>query len=120
MAGSNEKRYGDGGLSGSKRLAGPYYTQEVLAGILEAVKHASSLKGVGVATASALLSVLDNRVPFMSDELLLVVNGSREYTVAAYKKLLGGVGKGAESLWEGMWGKVELAGAGARVGRLQM
>lgn len=44
--------------------------------------------GIGPATASAILSAMDSRVPFMSDDALLVCLGYREYTVKAYKALI--------------------------------
>ena len=84
-------------------LAGSYYEAAVLEGILAGVKEASTLKGVGVATASALLSVVDPRVPFMSDELLLEMRGKTDYTVAAYSQLLEKVGEAMDGLWKGRW-----------------
>lgn len=41
------------------------------------------LKGIGPATATALLSAADASVPFLSDEALVAVLGAREYTKPA-------------------------------------
>lgn len=84
-------------------MAGPYYSPEVLAGIVSAANEASVLKGVGIATASAVLSLMDPRIPFMSDELLLAFKGKTDYTVAAYKRLLESVGECLGALWKGRY-----------------
>ena len=48
-----------------------------------------SLKGIGPATASAILAPLfPDLIPFMSDEVLMVTcDGKREYTMKAYHKM---------------------------------
>jgi hypothetical protein len=56
--------------------------------IMEALCKLTLLRGVGPATASAILSAIDPRVPFMSDEALLVCLGKREYTEKAYRRLI--------------------------------
>lgn len=42
------------------------------------------LKGVGPATASAVLAKYNHSIPFMSDAGLLAVNGKLDYTLASY------------------------------------
>lgn len=42
---------------------------------------------VGPATASAVLSVVNFNIPFMSDEALVVVLGDAAYTLAAFEQL---------------------------------
>lgn len=54
----------------------------------EALGILTSLKGVGPATASAILASMHKSIPFMSDEALMVTLGKREYTLKAYKKLV--------------------------------
>lgn len=56
--------------------------------VMEALGTLTKLRGIGPATASAILSAMDDRVPFMSDEALLVCLGKREYTVQAYRRLV--------------------------------
>lgn len=56
--------------------------------VMEALGTLTQLRGIGPATASAILSAMDDRVPFMSDEALLVCLGKREYTVQAYRRLV--------------------------------
>lgn len=51
----------------------------------EAIKEAATalcdLKGIGPATASAILTAISPSIPFMSDEALVAALGSRDYTV---------------------------------------
>ncbi|TPX59016.1 hypothetical protein SpCBS45565_g07836 [Spizellomyces sp. 'palustris'] len=56
--------------------------------ILAALKELAKLKGVGPATASALLSAYNPSIPFMSDEALSLYSAKLQYTVPAYKNLL--------------------------------
>lgn len=56
--------------------------------VLQALAVLTELRGVGPATASAILAAMDDSIPFMSDESLVVCLGKREYTVNAYKTLL--------------------------------
>lgn len=55
--------------------------------VLNALRVLTGLKGVGPATASAMLAAMDDSIPFMSDEALMVCLGKREYTVKAYQTL---------------------------------
>lgn len=55
--------------------------------VLKALRVLTGLKGVGPATASAILAAMDDSIPFMSDEALMVCLGKREYTVKAYQSL---------------------------------
>ncbi|KAI8112523.1 hypothetical protein M9434_003846 [Picochlorum sp. BPE23] len=55
--------------------------------VLNALRVLTGLKGVGPATASAMLAAMDDSIPFMSDEALMVCLGKREYTVKAYQAL---------------------------------
>ena len=56
--------------------------------VMEALSRLTELRGIGPATASAILAAMDERVPFMSDEALLICLGKREYTAKAYRNLL--------------------------------
>ena len=56
--------------------------------IMKALRKLTQLRGIGPATASAILSAMDARVPFMSDEALIVCLGKREYTEKAYERLV--------------------------------
>lgn len=52
-----------------------------------ALDAACALKGIGPATASAILSAIDPSVPFMSDEALQAVLGRKEYSAPAFEQL---------------------------------
>ena len=54
----------------------------------EALGILTSLKGIGPATASAIMASMHRSIPFMSDEALMVTCGKREYTVKAYRNLV--------------------------------
>lgn len=54
----------------------------------EALGILTSLKGIGPATASAIMASMHRSIPFMSDEALMVTCGKREYTAKAYKNLV--------------------------------
>lgn len=58
--------------------------------IRRALEFLCELKGVGPATASALLTVYDPSCPFMSDEALAVASnsGSKDYSTAKYLGLV--------------------------------
>ncbi|TPX61947.1 hypothetical protein PhCBS80983_g00833 [Powellomyces hirtus] len=68
--------------------------------VVEAVKTLSELKGVGPATASAILSAHSPSVPFMSDESLSVFFPANKlpYTLPAFKTLLDMLQKKANEL----------------------
>eukprot|EP00640_Fibrocapsa_japonica_P005129 CAMPEP_0113936432 /NCGR_PEP_ID=MMETSP1339-20121228/3347_1 /TAXON_ID=94617 /ORGANISM="Fibrocapsa japonica" /LENGTH=203 /DNA_ID=CAMNT_0000938905 /DNA_START=25 /DNA_END=633 /DNA_ORIENTATION=+ /assembly_acc=CAM_ASM_000762 len=67
--------------------------------VAEAVKELSKLRGVGPATASAVLAAYcPEECPFMSDEALEAVNGKREYTLSAYISLRDGLCEKATNL----------------------
>ncbi|KAJ3157771.1 hypothetical protein HDU89_000149 [Geranomyces variabilis] len=84
---------------------------------LEALAEISRLKGVGPATASAILSAHSPDVPFMSDESLSTIYPANKlpYTASAYKKLLASLTDQATELnkedakFEWTAGKVERA-----------
>lgn len=70
----------------------------------EALAPLIELKGVGPATATAIVSAVEPSVPFMSDEALMAALGHKEYTV-----------KEAVALTEALQGKAaELSAAGER------
>jgi hypothetical protein len=52
--------------------------------MLIAMKPLLDLRGIGPATASAILSSGDARIPFMSDELLMACLRDRKYTLKHY------------------------------------
>lgn len=52
---------------------------------------AKPLKGVGPATASAILAKWNHSLPFMSDAGLLAVNGKLDYTVPSYLSYYHGI-----------------------------
>jgi hypothetical protein len=86
-----------------------------------AVDALCELKGVGPATAAAVLAILRSDVPFMSDELLSTVpamNGELKYTKKVFLTLLEESRKKARDLGEGWTArKVERAAfANARLG----
>lgn len=56
-------------------------------GLGAAVDALCGLKGIGPATATALLSAADPSIPFLSDEALIAVLGAREYTKPAALKV---------------------------------
>ena len=69
----------------------------------DALHKITALKGVGVATASAILGLLaPEEFPFMSDEALeLCISGGREYTAKAYEPLRETLKKKAAELGKG-------------------
>ncbi|KAI9095132.1 hypothetical protein DFS34DRAFT_187067 [Phlyctochytrium arcticum] len=74
--------------------------------ILKAIKICVELKGCGPATASAILKVYNDSVPFMSDEVLATfTTGKLQYTISAYKKMLDGLIIEAEELNDGSGAK---------------
>ena len=58
------------------------------------------LRGVGPATATALLSAADPSIPFLSDEAGVAVLGAREYTRPAALRVTGALRERAEELSE--------------------
>jgi hypothetical protein len=71
-----------------------------VAAVSTAVTALSELKGVGPATATALLTAADPSIPFLSDEAGEVVLGKREYTAPAAAKLTVALRKRAAELGE--------------------
>ncbi|KAK9826454.1 hypothetical protein WJX81_000086 [Elliptochloris bilobata] len=57
------------------------------AALKSAINALTVLKGVGPATASAVLSAGDSAAPFMSDEALAMLGGSKAYTLKKYLEL---------------------------------
>eukprot|EP00803_Ostreobium_quekettii_P002260 evm.model.scf_410.5 EVM.evm.TU.scf_410.5 scf_410:42674-43833(+) len=67
-----------------------------------ALARLCELKGVGPATASALLAAFDPSCPFMSDEALrAALGGAREYTAGRYMELAAALRSKAEQLGGG-------------------
>lgn len=64
-----------GDTQAGPKLAGPYYTEEIVKGIMKALTEACRLRCVDLVTASAMLSIMDPRVPVMSAELQNVMCG---------------------------------------------
>jgi len=54
----------------------------------KALDRLATLKGIGPATASAILSAYSASIPFLSDEALIAVNLPGKYTKAAFLRLL--------------------------------
>lgn len=53
-----------------------------------AMKNLTQLRGIGPATASALLATVNpHNCPFMADEVIEVTTGKRDYTMKIYKEL---------------------------------
>lgn len=63
-----------------------------------AMKELVKLDGVGPATASLVLTVMDDSLPFLSDELALVCMGKPKYTVKFYTALVKIARKKAQDL----------------------
>ncbi|KAJ3033361.1 hypothetical protein HDV00_006469 [Rhizophlyctis rosea] len=73
-----------GALHNEGKSKGSRSLKDVVRGAIAAV---AELKGIGPATASALLSVCDDRIPFMSDEAMdLLGLGTPKYTLPFYMK----------------------------------
>jgi hypothetical protein len=51
------------------------------------IKILSELKGVGVATSTAFFAIDKNNIPFMCDEVLEAITGSRDYKLSSYSLL---------------------------------
>ncbi len=66
----------------------------------KAVDIITQLKGVGPATASAVLSLYSPYLPFMSDEALEFCLPKREYTLPAFKAFLGTTLQSAEKMYK--------------------
>lgn len=64
----------------------------------DAMKPLLELKGVGPATATAILSAYHQSIPFLSDEALVAVTGGREYTLSAAVRILTALQEKAASL----------------------
>lgn len=79
-----------------------------------AVEALSALKGVGPATASAVLAAYDPDVPFMGDEALEAVAkiiGARKYTLPHYLSFV------EQMKTKAVWLEQELSGDGAEEGK---
>ena len=77
-----------------------------------AIDALCALKGVGPATATALLSAADPSVPFLSDEALIAVLGAREYSRPAALRVTEALRARAEELNDAQRGKGEEEKAG--------
>jgi hypothetical protein len=84
-------------LANGKASSGP----PPMAAVSAAVAALSELKGVGPATATALLTAADDSIPFLSDEASAVVLGKREYTAPAAAALTVALRRRAGELGEG-------------------
>ncbi|KAF4665502.1 hypothetical protein FOL47_004536 [Perkinsus chesapeaki] len=74
-------------------------TEELARGnLIEAVVALTALRGVGVATASAVLSTRDPSIPFMSDEAILACDVPRKYDLPTYKAVFGHIAQTAAEL----------------------
>ena len=67
-------------------------------GVGAAIDALCALKGVGPATATALVSAADPSVPFLSDEALTAVLGAREYSRPAALRVTAALRQRAEEL----------------------
>jgi len=75
------------------------YTKCIPASALkEALAPLTELKGIGPATASAVLSAAHPSIPFMSDEAMQASLGYRDYTVKAAVELTATLQKKAKEL----------------------
>jgi len=63
-----------------------------------AIAALSELKGIGPATATALLTVADPSIPFLSDEAAVGSGGEREYTIPAALRLTAALRERASAL----------------------
>lgn len=63
-----------------------------------ALKPLLELKGVGPATATAILSAYHHSIPFLSDQALMAVSGSRDYTVPAAVRTMTALQEKAKAL----------------------
>eukprot|EP00195_Chlamydomonas_chlamydogama_P011451 CAMPEP_0202903554 /NCGR_PEP_ID=MMETSP1392-20130828/25132_1 /ASSEMBLY_ACC=CAM_ASM_000868 /TAXON_ID=225041 /ORGANISM="Chlamydomonas chlamydogama, Strain SAG 11-48b" /LENGTH=303 /DNA_ID=CAMNT_0049590789 /DNA_START=42 /DNA_END=953 /DNA_ORIENTATION=- len=68
--------------------------------VQSALQTLTALKGVGPATASAVLAAACPHVPFMSDEALEAAVGKRDYTVKVYMSLVEALQNKAQQLNE--------------------
>ena len=66
--------------------------------IKAALQRLCALKGIGPATASAVLSAYDPSIAFTSDEAMMAVMGSKDYTVKAVVELTEAARKKAAAL----------------------
>lgn len=53
----------------------------------KAIVEITSLKGVGVATATAIFAPFDSTIPFMADETMDAAISKRDYTMKVYREL---------------------------------
>ncbi|KAK9811619.1 hypothetical protein WJX72_007087 [[Myrmecia] bisecta] len=67
--------------------------------VKQAIETLNKLKGIGPATASAVLTAYDATVPFMSDEAMAAaLSGSKEYTLKQYLLLVEALQQKAQKL----------------------